>query len=743
MTVLFADLVGFTTLAQDQDPEDTRDLLTRYFELTRTIVERYGGTIEKFIGDAVMAVWGAPTAHEDDAERAVRAALDIVGGVPALGDRFEVQVRAGLLTGEAAVTIGASGQGMVAGDLVNTASRLQSVAPPGAVLVGETTYRAASGAITFEEAGEQLLKGKAAPVPAWRATAVVALRGGARRSGALEPPFTGRDEELRQLKELFHATEREGRRGSRRWSGQGGIGKSRLAWEFEKYIDGVVDTVWWHYGRSPAYGEGHQLLGAGRDGPRPGADRRERRAERRPRTPSAQAVEEWLTDEQERRWVEPRLAALLALEPMPPGSRDELFAAWRTFFERVAERGPTVMIFEDLQWADDGMLDFITELLDRSRNRPIFVITLARPELNERRPGWSTGLRNLSQMSLEPLDSEQMAEMVRGTVPGISDEATEAIVERAEGIPLYAVETIRMLIDRGDLVAAGDGRYEMRTQIDHLAVPETLHALIAARLDGLGEADRRLIQSAAIVGQSFTAEALAAVVGEQVENVRDRLAAMVVRQLLTVEVDPRSPERGQYQFVQSVVKEVAEGSLSRVDRRTLHVAAARYYESLGDDELAGVLASHYGEAYRASSPGPEADALAAQARVSLRGAAERAAVAALLQASARVPRTGPGGHDRPNRDGGPARAGRAYARAHMGCSTSRWSHAKAVETLSRDAGDVTGRAARGDRPRRSFTWASTASALRLPRFGQRSSRCQTWSRRLRSLLRRRSWAGRS
>ena len=577
---------------------------------------------------------------------------------------------------------------MVAGDLVNTASRLQSVAPPGTVLVGEATYRAANDAISFEEAGEQLLKGKAAPVPAWRATAVVALRGGTGRSGALEPPFTGRDEELRLLKELFHATEREGRARLASVVGQGGIGKSRLAWEFEKYIDGVVDTVWWHYGRSPAYGEGisywalaemvrGRALIAESDEPSVARER------------LSAAVEEWLPDEQERRWVEPRLAALLALEPMPPGSRDELFAAWRTFFERVAERGPTVMIFEDLQWADDGMLDFITELLDRARNRPIFVISLARPELNERRPGWSTGLRSLSQMSLEPLDSAQMAEMVRGTVPGISAESAEAIVGRAEGIPLYAVETIRMLIDRGDLVAAGNGRYEMRTQTEVLAVPETLHALIAARLDGLGEADRHLIKSAAIVGQSFTADALASVVAKSPENVRDRLASLVVRQLLTVEVDPRSPERGQYKFVQSVVKEVAEGSLSRVDRRTLHVAAARYYESLGDDELAGVLASHYGEAYRASSPGPEADALAAQARVSLRGAAERAAsLHSYKQALAYLEQALEVTTDRAEKVTLHVRA--AHTAINSGLVDVAMDHAKAVETLSRDAGDALG-----------------------------------------------------
>ncbi len=295
---------------------------------------------------------------------------------------------------------------------------------------------------------DQVLKGKQSPVPAWRAVAVVALRGGSGRSGALEPPFIGRDEELRLLKDLYHASEREGKARLATVVGQGGIGKSRLVWEFEKYIDGVVDTVWWHHGRSPAYGEGISYwalaeMVRGRAGI---ADTDEPSMAR---SRLAAAVTEWLADEQERRWVEPRLAALLALEPMPPGSRDELYAAWRTFFERVAERGPTVMVFEDLQWADDGMLDFVAELVDRSRNRPIFVITLARPELNERRPGWSSSLRNLTQMGLEPLEPGQMADMVRGTVPGIPEQATDAIVERAEGVPLYAVETIRMLIDTG------------------------------------------------------------------------------------------------------------------------------------------------------------------------------------------------------------------------------------------------------------------------------------------------------
>ena len=254
VSVLFADLVGFTPFSEAQDAEEVREFLGRYFDVGREIVERYGGTIEKFIGDAIMAVWGTPTAHEDDAERAVRAALELVDAVHTLGPA--IQARAAVLTGEAAVTLAAQGQGMVAGDLVNTASRLQSVAPPGTVLVGEATKNAAEGAIAFQPAGEHALKGKDSPVPAWTALRVVAQRRGAGRSEALEPPFVGRGEELRQLKQLLHTTGRDPRIRLASVTGPAGIGKSRLVWELEKYTDGVLETIYWHRGRSPAYGEG-------------------------------------------------------------------------------------------------------------------------------------------------------------------------------------------------------------------------------------------------------------------------------------------------------------------------------------------------------------------------------------------------------------------------------------------------------------------------------------------------------
>ena len=352
VSVLFVDLVGYTTLADGWDPEQARDLLTRYFETARDIVARYGGTIEKFIGDAVMAVWGAPTAHEDDAERAVRAALELVDRVPGLEP--SLLARAGVLTGEAAVTLGATNQGMVAGDLVNTASRLQSVAPPGTVLVDEATERTASKAIAFEPAGEQLLKGKASPVPAYRAMRVVAERGGRNRSETLEAPFTGRDTELRLLKDLYAATARERRIALVSLTGQAGVGKSRVAWEFEKYLDGLVDTIRWHAGRSPAYGDGITFWALG-EMVRGRAGLLATDDETTTRSKVAESVATWVPDESERRWIETALLALLAVEPAPPGGRESLFAAWRTYFERIGSQGTAVvLLFEDLHWADPG-----------------------------------------------------------------------------------------------------------------------------------------------------------------------------------------------------------------------------------------------------------------------------------------------------------------------------------------------------------------------------------------------------
>jgi class 3 adenylate cyclase/predicted ATPase len=621
VSILFADLVGFTPFAEERDAEEVRDTLSRYFELASDVVGRYGGTVEKFIGDAVMAVWGAPTAQEDDAERAVRAALELVDGVGQLGPR--IQARAGVLTGEAAVTIGALNQGMVAGDLVNTASRLQSVAPAGSVLVGESTFRAASKAIAFEEAGDQALKGKAAPVPAWRALRVIAQRGGYGRSDLPEPPFVGRADELRTLRDAVTSTGRDRRPRLVSITGPGGIGKSRLAWELEKYIDGVTEVIYWHRGRSPAYGDGITFWALGEMvRRRAGLAESDDAATTRARL--AATVAEYVPEDVDRRWVEPALLTLLGLEPSPPGGRDVLFAAWRIFFERIAAQGTTILLFEDLQWADGGLLDFIDHLLDWSKGVPILIVTLARPELFDRRPDWGAARRAYSAMALEPLSETAMRELLEGFVPGLPAAAVDAILRRADGIPLYAVETVRALVADGKLVVA-DGVYRPAGELGDLAVPETLRSLIASRLDALEPLDRDLVQDASVLGQTFSRAALAAIAGRPEDELESHLRALGRREILELEADPRSPERGQYRFVQSLIREVAYTTLGRRERRARHLAAARYFESLGDEELAGALAAHYVAALETSTQGAEADAAAIQARLALRGAADRAA----------------------------------------------------------------------------------------------------------------------
>jgi class 3 adenylate cyclase/tetratricopeptide (TPR) repeat protein len=618
VSVLFIDLVGFTTFAEGRDAEEVRETLSRYFDLASDIVTRYGGTIEKFIGDAVMAIWGAPVAREDDAERAVRAALELVRAVPTLGPGIES--RAGVLTGEAAVTLGATNQGMVAGDLVNTAARLQAAAPAGSVLVGEATHRAASLAIAFEEAGEQVLKGKTTPVPAWRALRVVAERGGRNRVEALEGPFVGRDEELRLLKDLFHATQREKRTRLVSVVGPAGIGKSRLAREFLIYADGLVDTVWWHDGRCPAYGDGISFWALG-EMVRGRAGLLETDDEATTRAKIAESVARHVPDPEERRWVEGALLALLGHSAVV--NPEQLFAAWRTFFERLAATAPVVMVFEDLHFADSGLLDFIDHLLEWSRSFPIYVVTLARPELLDRRPTWGAAQRSFTSMTLEPLDDGAMRELLDGLVPGLPAGAVNAIVARADGVPLYAVETVRMLLADNKLAASG-GVYRPIGDLTDLAVPQTLTALIASRLDALDAADRGLVSDAAVLGQSFTLAGLAAVAGVPETELEPRLRALVRRELLAQEADPRSPERGQYAFVQALIREVAYNTLARNDRKVRHLAAARFFESIGSDELAGALASHYVAARENASEGAEANALGGQARLALRGAAERA-----------------------------------------------------------------------------------------------------------------------
>jgi class 3 adenylate cyclase/tetratricopeptide (TPR) repeat protein len=627
VSILFADLVGFTSLAEERDSEDARALLSRYFDTSRRLIELYGGTVEKFIGDAVMAVWGTPTATEDDAERAVRAALDLVAAVTALGDEVgvaDLRARAAVMTGEAAVTIGAEGEGMVAGDLVNTASRVQGLAEPGTVLVGEAARRATEQTVAYEDAGSHELKGKVGLVPLWRALRVVSGARGSLKSAGLEAPFVGRDRELRQIKDLFHACADESRAHLVSITGIAGIGKSRLGWEFYKYFDGIAQITYWHRGRCLSYGEGVTYWALA-DMVRMRARIAEDEEPGSALAKLAEVVEEHVADPEERRFVEPRLAHLLGLEEESGRyEREDLFAAWRLFFERLAAVFPVVMLFEDMQWADASLLDFIEYLLEWARSSPILVVTQARPELLERRPTWGAGHRNFTSMYLEPLSGKAMEELLTGLVPGLPDELRAQILGRAEGVPLYAVETVRMLLDRGALVQEG-AVYRPVGTIESLEVPETLHALIAARLDGLPPAERRVVQDAAVLGKTFTKQALASLTGPDVE-LDSILGSLVRKEVLGVQADPRSPEHGQYGFLQDLLRKVAYDTLARADRKARHLAAAAHLEqALGEHEVAEVVASHYIDAYEAAPDAPDADAIRAKAGEQLARAGERAA----------------------------------------------------------------------------------------------------------------------
>ncbi len=625
ISALFADLVGFTSISEARDAEEVRDLLVRFADVARAVVQRYGGVVDNFIGDAVFAVWGTPIAHEDDAERAVRCGLDLVDAVAALGDQIGIAglaARAGVLTGEAAVNQGDPTQRLVAGDLVNTASRLQTAATPGSVFVGEATYLATNHAVAFSEIGQMALKGKDEPVRAWRALRVVSKTRGAERPEGVEPPFVGRDEELRVLKDALNSLRRDRRARLISVTGIPGIGKSRLAWEIHKYADGVVDNFYWHHGRSPAYGEGVTFWAlAEMVRMRAGISEDEEQASARAKL--AETIADFVVDPEERIWIAPRLSHLLGLAEAPSGTRDETFAAWRRFFESVAEKDPVVMVFEDLQWADSGLVDFIESLLEWSRSQPILVVALSRPELYDRRPNWGAGQRSFASVHLEPLAQEAMHELLIGLIPGLPDRVAERILERAEGVPLFAVEIVRMLAGKGLLVEA-EGAYEIAGELSDVELPDSLHALIASRLDSLPPDGRVLIQDASVLGKSFTVAALAAITNREQSELEAVLRDLVRREFLTIDLNPRSPERGQYGFLQGVIREVAYSTLARRDRRARHVAAAEYLASLGEDELAGVVASHYLEAYRSSPDDAERDELGRLSREALVGAGRRA-----------------------------------------------------------------------------------------------------------------------
>jgi class 3 adenylate cyclase/tetratricopeptide (TPR) repeat protein len=604
-TMVFADLVGFTSLNESSDPELVQALVTRAFDRLSAEVARYEGAVEKFAGDAMLAVFGVPAAHEDDAERAVRAALEMQSAMGELAaelrgeGRPELALRIGIETGEVLVDIGrASGERdrIVTGDAVNTAARLQQVAPPGAIVVGPFTYAATRDVVEYEELPPTALKGKALPVAAWRAVAVKARRGGVRPSLGIEAPLIGREEEIALIKETVRRTVSDGRPHLVTVIGSAGVGKSRLTWELEKYLDGLPETFYWRKGRCLAYAQAS--FSALADAIKADAKILDDDA---PATAAAKLVARvgelgGTADPELLQAVE----ALLALGPATGLGRDQLFDAWRRYLELLACENPLVLVQEDIHWADEGLLDFI-EFLARWAEGPIVILCLARHELLELRATWGGGMPNVASIVLEPLDATESAQLVDALLAGgLPAELRDRVVTLADGNPLFTEELVRMFVDRG-VLRFGDGRWQLARPVEEVEIPGSIHAVLAARLDGLPAPEKRAAQNAAVVGRIFWDALIAHLSRQGASTTGEVLRRLRVKEL----VIPRQPSAmagaAEFGFRHVLIRDVAYDSLPKRDRAAKHLDVARWAEeTLVDrqDEMVELLAAHYLAALR-------------------------------------------------------------------------------------------------------------------------------------------------
>ena len=620
VSVVFVDLVGSTARAESSDPEDVRALLRVYHERAREELENRGGTVEKFIGDAVVAVFGAPAAHEDDPERAVRAALAVRDAVARLNEDEpgrDLHVRVAVNTGEALVSLDVSpdeGEGMVAGDVINTAARLQSAAPVDGILVGEQTYRATDRQIVYRELEPIEAKGKAERVPVWEALEPRS-RFGVDIGGEGRAPLVGRDRELDLLADALQRARSDRSTQLVTLVGVPGIGKSRLLFELSRIADADEELIVWRQGRSLPYGEGASYWALGEivkaqagileSDP---ADVTESKLG---------AAVDVVEDPGERAWIERHLRPLVGIagdEAASGDRRGEAFSAWRRFVESLALSGPTVLVFEDVHWADDGLLDFIDGLVDWVDGVPLLVVCTARPELLERRPGWGGGKRNATTVSLAPLAGDETARLVLALLERsvIDAETQQELVERAAGNPLYAEEFVRM-VDAGGTI---DGR-----------LPESVQGIVTARIDLLPPNEKQLVQHASVLGKVFWSDALSTVAELEPWQLQDALRSLERKEFIRREHRSAVAGASQHAFQHALVRDAAYGQIPRATRAARHVAAAEWIESLPDDrseDRAASVAHHYTTAillFRAS--GEDDSAIQPRAARALQDAGER------------------------------------------------------------------------------------------------------------------------
>jgi class 3 adenylate cyclase/tetratricopeptide (TPR) repeat protein len=596
VTVLFCDLVGFTARSDQADPEDVHARIRPYHARLRTDVERFGGTVEKFIGDAVMAVFGAPLAHEDDAERAVRAGLAILDAIADLNEAdpgLDLQVRVGIETGEAVVTLGArpeQGEGIVTGDVVNTASRLQGAAPVNAVAVGSGTYAATKGVFDYQALLPVMLKGKAATVPLWQANSARA-RFGTDLTRKLTTPLVGRRLERNLLTGTFERSMQDASVQLVTVVGEPGVGKSRLVAELFWHIEDWPGLIRWRQGRCLPYGEAVTFWALGEivkaeagiletDGPDVAASKIDAVvAESHPDAP----------------WLRQRLRPLVGVEA-PSAAREENFAAWRGFLEAIADARPSVFVFEDLHWADDAMLAFLEHLAEFAEGVPMLVLGTARPELFERAPSWASAARNSTRINLAPLSENETATLVSNLLESavVSAELQTAIRQRSGGNPLYAEEFVRLLKDRDDL--RQDGASWTSDQGAEIPMPSSVQGLIAARLDTLSPDRKRLLQDAAVIGKVFWSGAVSQMGERDPQEVSAALHELSRKELIRPGRTSSMAGEAEYAFYHALLRDVCYAQIPRASRADRHVRAAAWIEEKAAGRLedhAEILAAHY------------------------------------------------------------------------------------------------------------------------------------------------------
>jgi class 3 adenylate cyclase/tetratricopeptide (TPR) repeat protein len=595
VTVLFCDLVGFTATSESADPEDVDKMLAAYFEMARPAIEAFGGTVEKFIGDAVVGIFGVPATHEDDPERAVRAGLRIceeaerleaVGGGP-------LRLRVGIDTGEAFVRLrisATSGTGFLTGDSVNTASRIQSIAPEMGVAVGVATYEATSLIFEYDELEPARLKGKSEPVRVFHAKAP---RGRVGTDVTLmhDAPFIGREIDLALLKGIFDKTRAASSPQLVTVVGEPGLGKSRIVAELGSYVDAKTDLITWRQGRCLPYGDRITFWALGEI-----VKAHAGILESDTPAVASTKLDAVLPDGDERPWFRERLLPLLGIEAASSAEREELFTAWRRFLERIARRDPAVLVFEDLHWADDALLAFLEHLAGRAEAVPLLVIGTARPEMFERHPDYGGGLLNHTQMRLLPLSSDETARLVSALLETtvMPAELQQPILDRAGGNPLYAEEYVRLLRDKALVIRKGSS-WELRKDAE-IPLPDTVQALIAARLDALASETKTMLADAAVIGKVFWAGAIATMGKRELAEVSGTLRELSHKELVRPVRHSSIEGEAEYSFWHVLARDVAYAQLPRASRASRHVAAAQWIESKATgriEDVADVLAYHY------------------------------------------------------------------------------------------------------------------------------------------------------